>query len=170
MSVDAVEAQPSTRMPRWLLPLVGFVAVLIAASAWFLRQPVLTEGSFQDFPGSQVPTSEVYQPLTYDQSVGGGITYTLTAMNSGSTTVTLISAAVQPPEPFSKSSVDLPAHVALAPGSEARLVVHATFAPCTPGQSPFTTPVPGVEVTFRQLGLQRTDVVSTSGNAVVKRC
>jgi hypothetical protein len=66
--------------------------------------------------------------------------------------------------------VDLPKATDLAPGAEARLVVHGTFAPCTPGQSPFTAPVPGVEVTFRQLGIQRTQVVTAAGHAVVHSC
>ena len=169
MTVDHSETERGTRMSRWLLLVAGLVVVLVATGVWFLRQPVLTEGSFQDFPGSQDQGGAVPQPLAYDQSEGGDVTYTLTAKNEGSTSVTLLSAVVQA-GPFTASSVDLPTGAELAPGAEARLVVHGTLAPCTAGQSPFTTPVPGVEVTFRQLVIQRTQVITTSGHAVIHSC
>src|SRR5665647_3436714 len=159
VSVETVEAKPGTRIPRGLLLVAGLIAVLVAAGAWFLSTTVLTEGTFQGFPGSEVSSGDVPNPVAYDQSQGGDVTYTLTAMNESSTSVTLLSATVEP-GPFSTSSVDLPTTVELAPGAEARLLVHGTFASCTPGQSPFTAPVPGASSTFRQLGIQRTQPVT----------
>ena len=169
MSLDTAQTEPGTKPRRKLLLVGAIAAVAVAAGAWFLSTPVLVDGTVQSFPGSAVSSGVASGPVAYDQSQGGSVTYTLTAMNTSATPVTLLSATVQP-GPFATSWVDLPTTVELAPGEQARMAVRGTFAACTPGQSPFTTPVPGVEVTFRQLGIARTEVVTAAGHAVVESC
>lgn len=172
MAIETVEEAPRTgrRVLPWVL--LGVVVVAVALVVAFLRTPALSEGSFQNFPGAAVTPGLV----AYGSTEAGEIHYVLSATNTSRLPVELVSAATDGSS-LADASVDLGEPGAaisqagvLNPGDEVRFLVRGTLPGCTADDVTFTTPVPPVLITYRQLGIDRVATISAAGHAILHTC
>lgn len=178
MNVEAAARPKFSRRPL----AVGAVAVVLLAAfgSWVLRPAALAQGNMQGFPGSrQVKDGSFPVGMLYTQVPGKRISYELTARNDSPWTLTITGAAVaagSESDVFAGASVDLPKRLVLAPGDQETFIVHATFAKCLLAAATATNPdaftlVPGMQVTFRQFGISRTQLIDVRhGYAGIHTC
>jgi hypothetical protein len=157
------------RVPlRWAAALSSGFVVLAMIATWTLRPEALAQGSEESYPGSKSAPFTADAPLYYVQSDGGSITYMLTVLNDSPWSIVVTRAEVDPSSAqgvFATSSIRLPANREVAPGAEIALHARATFAPCRFDSAASTNPdsamnVPGFRVTFRQFGIERTQLIT----------
>lgn len=175
----ATAARPTVNRRRLVLGAV-ILALLAVFASWVVRPAALAQGSMQGFPGSlQATVGSFPVSLIYEQHAGKEITYRLTARNDSSWTLTITGATVgagSESDVFTRTRVDLPKHLVLAPGEEEPFVVHATFAKCRFAAAATTNPdrfalLPGMQVTFRQFGVLRTQRIDVrDGYAGIHTC
>lgn len=160
---------------------IALAVVLALVASWVTRPAALAQGSMQAFPGArQVPIGGAPVSLIYTQKPGARISYKLTVLNDSPWSVSISDAKVTGAPgsgAFSATAVDLPKHREVAPGEEQVFVVHATFGKCLfPAGSATTNPgalvlVPGIDVSFRQFGVARSQLIDVRhGYAGIRTC